>query len=337
MDFSNFTLQEYLPINSSWSRQDYLGALQTRMAIGRNSYKVNPGLYRFGNPGKESDVIVTANYKLSFDIVRRHLNGLNVWVLVLDTKGVNVWCAAGKGTFGTQELIRQIEKTRLNLNVSHRRLLLPQLGAPGIAAHEVKKSTGFNVKYGPIKAEDIKAYINAGYKKTDEMRTISFSFKDRLILTPVEIVNSLRYLLYTFLVVIALSGLSDGSYTFGHIQQYGLVSVLIVLTAYISGAFLGPVLLPFLPSKYFGGKGLVIGIITYIPFLLVDGFFDSTISVAAWLLLSVAISSFLTMNFTGASTYTSLSGVMKEMKFFVPLQILFLIAGLLLLILSKIF
>ena len=34
----------------------------------------------------------------------------------------------------------------------------------------------------------------------------------------------------------------------------------------------------------------------------------------------IALSSFIAMNFTGASTYTSLSGVVKEMKTAVPLQ-----------------
>jgi len=66
----------------------------------RMSYAISPGLYAVGNPTKESDVFVSANYKLSFDVLRRELKGFNAWILVLDTKGINVWCAAGKGTFG---------------------------------------------------------------------------------------------------------------------------------------------------------------------------------------------------------------------------------------------
>jgi acetyl-CoA decarbonylase/synthase complex subunit gamma len=41
-----------------------------------------------------------------------------------------------------------------------------------------------------------------------------------------------------------------------------------------------------------------------------------------------AVASFLGMNFTGASTYTSLSGVRREMRVAVPLQILGAVAGL---------
>ena len=50
--------------------------------------------------------------KLSFDILRRELKGLNAWVLVLDTKSINVWCAAGKGTFSTNELISRMSATK---------------------------------------------------------------------------------------------------------------------------------------------------------------------------------------------------------------------------------
>ena len=68
-------------------------------------YKVDPGLYAVGRPTVESPVLVSANYKLSFDRLRSQLTGLDAWMLVLDTHGVNVWCSAGKGTFGTDEIV----------------------------------------------------------------------------------------------------------------------------------------------------------------------------------------------------------------------------------------
>ena len=82
---------------------------------------------------------MTANYKLSFDAIRKNLSGQNGWILVLDTKGINVWCAAGKGTFGTNELVKRIRLVSLEKIVNHKRLILPQLGAAGVAAHKVKE------------------------------------------------------------------------------------------------------------------------------------------------------------------------------------------------------
>ena len=69
---------------------------------------------------------------MSVDYLRNAVRNINVWIMVLDTKGVNVWCAAGKGTFGTDEIIKRINKCSLVKIVSHRKIIVPQLGAPGI-------------------------------------------------------------------------------------------------------------------------------------------------------------------------------------------------------------
>ena len=128
-------------------------------------------------------MFASVNYKLSFDILRKALNGLSAWILVLDTKGINVWCAAGKGTFGTAELVKRINKVKLTNVVNHMRIIVPQLGAVGINADEVRKQTGF---------KDIKNYIEAGKRKTPEMRKIEFSTLNRLILTPMEIIPAIK-------------------------------------------------------------------------------------------------------------------------------------------------
>ena len=74
-----------------------------RWGINRMGHRVEPGLYRLGGPTAESLVFASANYTLSFDALRSALAGFNAYILVLDTKGINIWCAAGKGTFGTDE------------------------------------------------------------------------------------------------------------------------------------------------------------------------------------------------------------------------------------------
>jgi hypothetical protein len=130
-----------------------------RWGVNRMGHIVEPGLYRLGNPTPDSLVFVSANYTLSFDAVRFALAGTDCYILVLDTKGINVWCAAGKGTFGTKELVRRITSSGLANIVRHRTLILPQLSAPGISAHEVKRWSGFVVEYGPVRASDLPEYI----------------------------------------------------------------------------------------------------------------------------------------------------------------------------------
>jgi hypothetical protein len=268
-------------------------------------YKVTPGLYAVGKPDNDSPVLVSANYKLTFDTLRKNLTGINCWLLILDTKGVNVWCAAGKGIFGTDELINRIESSDLSKYVSHKKLVLPQLGATGVSAHEVKSRSGYNIDYGPIRASDIKEYIDAGYKATKEMRTVQFNLWDRLVLTPMELVPVLKKTLPVFGVLLATNRKFDAAALAGSV---------------LAGTVLTPALLPYIPGKAFACKGWLMGLDVMTGLLLFTGKFKkgNRLLSAGALLLYPAISSFLAMNFTGASTYTSPSGVNKEMKKALP-------------------
>ena len=192
-------------VSTQLSFSDTLGSWKARWGINRMNYKINPGLYAVGNPNGESPVLVTANYKLTFDTLRKELNELDAWILVLDTKGINVWCAAGKGTFGTKELIARIGKTKLNEIVSHKTIILPQLGAPGVSAHEVTKHTGFKVVYGTVRAKDIKEFINSGMKATPKMRKVQFTIYDRLVLTPMELVSTFKNSMIVFGILFMLN------------------------------------------------------------------------------------------------------------------------------------
>jgi hypothetical protein len=174
------------PTTSVLTFADYWDHILARWRVNRTRHRVEPGLYSLGNPTPESPVFVTANYTLSFDALRSALKGIDGYILVLDTKGINVWCAAGKGTFGTDELVFRIAATRLHEVVKHRVVILPQLGAPGVAAHEVKKRAHFKVEYGPVRAEDLPEYLKT-HAAAPEMRRVHFTLKDRITLIPVEL------------------------------------------------------------------------------------------------------------------------------------------------------
>ena len=162
-------------VKTKWNQWDRWGSRGVRLGVRRDNSKVSPGLYAVGGPDAASPVFVSANYKLSFDTLREQLTGVDGWILVLDTRGINVWCAAGKGTFGTQEVIRQVQSTGLAQVVDHRKLIVPQLGAVGVAAHSVKKGCGFEVVWGPIQAKDIKSFLSSGMIANGAMRRVSFT------------------------------------------------------------------------------------------------------------------------------------------------------------------
>ena len=316
---------------------DYFGAVQVRWGIKRDRYRVDPGLYAVGTPNDRSDVLVTANYKLTFDIVRKNLEGMNVWLLVLDTKGVNVWCAAGKGTFGTKELVRRIQMTSLSTIVTHKRILLPQLSATGVAAHLVKESSGFTVIYGPVRASDIPLFIQTGYKATKEMRLVNFGWYDRIKLIPNDIIYNLRYLLSLLVIITVISGINTSGYSIQQALGNILPIAKIIAAGYFAGLILTPLFLPYIPVQNFSFKGFILGAVVSALLFLNQSLDGSPFTQLAEIFFIVGFSSFLAMNFTGASTFTSLAGVKKEMRIAVPIQIAFGVIAAILVVLHTLF
>jgi acetyl-CoA decarbonylase/synthase complex subunit gamma len=296
-------------------------------------YRVPPGLYAVGDPRPESPVLVSANYKLSFDRLRSHLSGVDAWVLVLDTQGVNVWCAAGKGTFGTDELVRRIETVHLNEVVSHRTVIVPQLAAPGVAGHEVKGRSGFRVVFGPIRAKDIPRFLGDGTQATPAMRRVRFSLWDRLVLVPVELVTTAKWTLALAVIFLLLSGVGRDGFAAGRVLEVGIPSAAMFLATCVGCLVLGPALLPWLPGRSFSLKGFWVALALLLAYFGL-GWFPAALSrdwpsTLAWCLLLPAAGSTLVMKFTGASTYTSLSGVRREMRVAMPIQLACAILGLL--------
>ncbi len=312
-------------IRTELSFADTLGSWCARWTIGRMNYNITPGLYAVGDATHESPVLVTANYKMSFDRLRTELRGLSAWILVLDTKGINVWCAAGEGAFGTEEVLTRLEAASLGTVVSHRTLILPQLGATGVSAHEVRSRSGFRAVYGPVRAKDIPQFLDARMKATPEMRRVRFDLRDRVVLIPADLVMVAKHALLIAIILFALSSLGTGVYLPAHILANGLRSGLLLLVVALVPAALTPLLLPWLPGRPFALKGLWIGLAIDVAiaayFLTVPGTYANWAGLAAWLLIAPAAGSFVAMLFTGSATDTSLSGVQREMRLAMPIQI----------------
>ncbi len=315
--------REIPKVESKLKVRDILGGWSARWGFNRNNYRVAPGLYSLGEPDKNSIVLVTANYKLSFDKLRKELTGLDAWILVLDTKGINVWCAAGKGTFGTQELIYRIASTGLKEIIDHRSIILPQLGATGVQAHVVKKASGFNVIYGPVLAKHIKEFVKNGYKKNEKMTIVRFNLIDRLAVTPVELMQAMKIIIPVFIGI----GIFDFVVS-GQLSMKIILDFIPVLGAFLTGIIIFPMLLPFIPFKSFSIKGAVIGLIwaLLISFLYKCG----PGGYLANALLFTPITSFFALNFTGSTTFTSLSGVKLEFKYSMPVILIIGLCGLVL-------
>jgi hypothetical protein len=307
-------------VKTKLERSDHLGTLIARLGIKRDQYKIAPGLYCVGNPDQDSPVLVTANYKLTFDTLRRELTSLDAWLLVLDTRGINVWCAAGKELFSTREVVDRVKQTGLNKVVSHNQLILPQLAATGVSAHQVKKASGFKVIWGPVRAEDIQRFIGADYHTDGAMRKVTFSIWERTVLTPVELSHLPKPTFWVLLAVFLLSGIGTTVFSLHDAWYRGLMAFTAYVAGILAGAVAAPILLPWIPGRAFALKGAITGVV--VGLLVVVVFKSSLIRLEtmALLLITVAISSYLAMNFTGSTPFTSPSGVEKEMRRAIPLQ-----------------
>jgi hypothetical protein len=192
--------------------------------------------------------------------------------------------------------------------VKGRKLILPQLGGPGVAAHEVKKRSGFWVEYGPVRAADLPEYLKT-HSATPLMRKVEFPLRDRLLLVPVDIVQ-------TFLPMLAAAFIM---YLLG-----GLMFALAAVAAVLAGVVLFPALLPWLPTRNFSTRGFLLGLLVALPFAL--SALLQPAGATMWRYLASpgnaadvpATTAFISLNFTGASTFTSRTGVRREMYAFIP-------------------
>lgn len=303
--------------SSTISFANSLDHFLARWGWNRAGHRVEPGLYRLRNPTPQSPVFASANYTLSFDALRSALAGDDAWILVLDTKGINVWCAAGKGTFGTDELVSRIRSTGLPDHVSHRKIIVPQLGAPGISWPDVIRRSQFSVEYGPVRASDLPQYLKTR-TATTEMRRVQFPFRDRIVLTPVEIVH---VAIPMFAAAALLWFLASP------------VAALAAISAVIAGTVFFPALLPFIPTHDFSTKGLILGGLVAIPFAASFAvtpafpFWANSLAAVAALLLIPVVTAYIALNFTGCTTFTSRTGVKKEIFRYVPVMAVMAVLG----------
>jgi len=163
-------------------------------------YPTKPGLIRIGNPGSGSPVLVTTNYDLTVRRMRRALEGLDCYLLVAPSAGIDVWCAATGGRFSIANVISILKTSHIGQLVSHRRLILPQLSATGINIFELRKRSGWSAVFGPVRAEDIPEYL-ATRRRTKSMIRVSFTIGERLeMATAMWGSLCLRYTLFPCLI-----------------------------------------------------------------------------------------------------------------------------------------
>jgi NAD-dependent dihydropyrimidine dehydrogenase PreA subunit len=143
-------------------------------------WSTEPGVRAIGDPGPDSPVLITGNFDLGVRRLVRSLAGLDAWLVVAPSSGINVWCASSGGHLGTHQVVTALKTSGIAERVRHRRAILPQLAATGVIARDVGRRCGWSLRFGPVRASDVPAYLDARMKKTDDMRRVRFGVRERL-------------------------------------------------------------------------------------------------------------------------------------------------------------
>lgn len=159
------------------------------------------GVIKIGNPDRNSPVFLTCNFHLTVERVKRVLRKMDCCLLVANSKGINVWCAATGGHLTDHSVISVLKTSGIETLVDHRKVILPQLAAPGVEAKTIQKKSGWKVVWGPVYAKDIPAFMRNELEKTEEMRETEFPWVQRIEAAifwgfPISIVAALIALLF---------------------------------------------------------------------------------------------------------------------------------------------
>ena len=276
--------------------RDRVANVASDISLYSTFFRAEPGLYRIGEPGPAAPLLVTANFTLTFNLVRRALAGLNAYVLVIDTRGINVWCAAAGGKFDAREVALSYRAFRL-AEVPHREpAVLPKLAAAGVSKPELEEVYGVASAYGPVYVRDVPAYVAAGYRKTPAMNRVDWGLAKRLEVTwsfaltnaaVVALPLAVFHRLYSPLAVAAVAAIS-----------------------LVIGA-----LFPWLPTRLYSIKGLAAGALVAIPLLTYKWLAGAGgSSLAAWAVFLAFAGILLGLEFSGNTSVSSPSQVRQEFK-----------------------
>ncbi|TXT53643.1 MAG: conserved membrane protein of unknown function [Promethearchaeota archaeon] len=290
---------------------------------------IEPGIYRSGKPNETSPVLITANYAYTFIKVMRDLRGVDAWVVCINSKGINVWCAARGGDFGNKELIDAIEATGIDKHVDTNTLILPQLAAGGVSKPELPENSEvfpFKIKYGPIWSKDLKEYLELpSQKKSETMKRAKFSLSHRIRAGISHTTFLLRKIFLIPLIILSITlGVLDYTDVFnilwfvGYLVIWILFPNILLLLLYPLANF----------TRKFLIKGVIFGVINTILLGIITWVLkNSFLFMSLNLVFFFWIGFFTTMSFSGYTMATNPREIQNEYKIFKILNYILLIGS----------
>jgi acetyl-CoA decarbonylase/synthase complex subunit gamma len=121
---------------------------------------VDPGIYPVGGPGPDSPVLLTTNFSLTYYTVVGEIENSKVpaWLLVMDVEGQSVLTAWAAGKFVADAIAPFVQKSGIEQQVEHRRLIIP--GYVASMREELEAELGgWEIAVGVREAADLSRYL----------------------------------------------------------------------------------------------------------------------------------------------------------------------------------
>ncbi len=143
-------------------------------------FPCEPETVAIGHPDKSSPVLVTCNFDYTVRHLKKYLEKerIDCFLLVVNTEGTNVWCAAAEGIFTAEKILAHIKVYRVGERVDRTRLILPQLSVAGVKRKELENH-GWEGVYGPVYFTDLKEFLDNGMRKTRDMQALEYGYWER--------------------------------------------------------------------------------------------------------------------------------------------------------------
>ena len=118
----------------------------------RSPVAVDSKMYKVGTPDENSPVLFTTNFALTYYTVESDLasNGVNCWLLAVDTDGIGVEAAAAGGQLSADKVKDSFEKSGFDIHkdVTHNAVIIPGLAAR--LQGDLEDKLGAKVLVGPM-------------------------------------------------------------------------------------------------------------------------------------------------------------------------------------------
>jgi acetyl-CoA decarbonylase/synthase complex subunit gamma len=129
--------------------------------------QMNPGLYRVGNPDRNSPVLMTVNFSLTFFTLQGYLESSRIpcFMLIVDTEGLSVLTAVAAGKLSETLVRDSLKKFDVENEVTHRKLIIPGYASP--LSGRIEEATNWKVLVGPRDAAEIGEFLHEEWKKQE--------------------------------------------------------------------------------------------------------------------------------------------------------------------------